>query len=288
MDEPGKEHMTNQAGSKEPAAVDARLRWALREAIDSITGRGVALFAQNPDRLAGVPEKPFTAYLPALADDLQTPAFDHLLRVTRDWLGEKLSPSPTLAELELLRLQFWLIVQEASPVVDWSHPQRTARNAVAIAAELGWSAAAQVDLYWGALLHDVGKLFVEELAGCLAGQERQVILACIRVHAALGGLFMATAQPLFRLGFACAAQHQESIDGTGYPLGLTYAQISSAGVITGLADSYDAVVTRTGWTVEMVIREEQEIHRKAGYPDAPEWKAFFAVVQQYHPIWYAG
>jgi len=260
---------------------------ALSEAIQCTTQCGLDLLAANPGRFANLAGQPFTRYLPNLALDLQTPAFQQLLSLTHQTFGGLPEPSG-VESLELARFTFWHSIQAANDQLDWTHPLRVARNAVSIGSEMDWSHNRLLDLYWGALFHDVGKLFIEELEDRLTtqGYDQSIILALIRTHAAFGGLFMATMQPLFPLGALCAAQHQESVDGSGYPAGLTYKQISKEGIIVNLADGYDATVTRKDWSAEQVCREEQAFYRQAGYPDAPELCAFLAVILQYHAIWY--
>ena len=262
---------------------------ALRQAIHSITEEGIAFVTGHPERFPNTTGKPFATYLPALARDLQTSDFQSLLGVTRQmFAGQPENCSPE--SLELARLRIFQILQDASTFTDWSHPARVARIAVAMGVELGWPQERLLHLYWGALLHDVGKIFVEELAyklNKLGFDDSSIIFPIVRTHAELGGMFIQTAQFLFPCGGLCASQHQESMDGSGYPVGLSYPQIAKEGIITNLADGYDATVTRTGWSAAQVRQVEQEFYRTAGYPNAPELLALLSVIDQYHTLWYS-
>lgn len=265
----------------------AQFQAALREAIRTMTQNGLSIWESNPGRFENIAGRPFSTYLPALAVDLQTPAFEHLLSVTRQTFGA-IPGDSSLDQLELARFFFFQRLQGAVPCLDWEHPRRVARIAVAMGAEIGFSTGKLLDLYWGALFHDVGKLFTETLGNQLdrQGCYLPVVLAFIRTHAALGELFMDCVTPLFPLGKICAGQHQESIDGSGYPLGLCREQISTEGRLVNLADYYDATVTRTNWSMERVRDEEVDFYRQAGYTEDAELRVFLSVIAQYHSAWY--
>jgi HD-GYP domain-containing protein (c-di-GMP phosphodiesterase class II) len=260
---------------------------ALSEARASTTQAGLALWAAQPERFAQLNGQRLASYLPALGQDLLTPAFERLLGLTRQTFGE---PAALLEgeSRELARFAFWQTLQRASAQLDWTHPQRAARTAALMAAELGWTPAEQLELYWGTLFHDVGKVFIEDLEARLDAQgcPGSTVLAFVRTHAAFGGLFMRTVTELFPLGAQCAGGHQESVDGSGYPAGLGYAQNPKAAILANLADGYDACVTRAGWSAQRVCQEEEAFFARAGLAGAPELGAFVKVVQRYHDSWY--
>lgn len=259
----------------------------LREAIESITLRGLDLTANEPARFQKIPNQPFLAYLPGLSADLQTPEFRKLLEVTSTLIGS-FPDGARIEQKELLRFVFWQLLKEAAPLVDWEHPMRVARITAALGREVDLPETRLLELYWGGLLHDAGKVFIDDLARVLESRrtERHIILACIRTHAYLGSLFMKCTLPLFLLGETSASQHQESVDGSGYPLGLKYAQISREGILIGLADGYDATITRVHWSLDQVIEEDRTLFERAGVPDALERLAFITVARRYHSLWY--
>ncbi|ADK83822.1 metal dependent phosphohydrolase [Desulfarculus baarsii DSM 2075] len=97
-----------------------------------------------------------------------------------------------------------------------------------------------INLGLAALLHDLGKLFID--GGVLTAQRRLTSdeFAQIKAHPTRG--LEALAGGDFPAEVALAvAQHHEKIDGSGYPLGLTY--FSEAGQLVGLVDCYEALTS---------------------------------------------
>jgi HD-GYP domain-containing protein (c-di-GMP phosphodiesterase class II) len=260
---------------------------AIQSAAVSVCRRGFDLLAESPERFQLMSGQAFNAYLPALAADLQTAELYDLLDQARAWQRNLAIAASTPLSREAGRLVFWQCLQNAVPSLDWTHPQRVARISILVGAELGFSEPALEDLYWGALLHDVGKIFVEDFVNFIEKEGFTfAVMPMMRTHAALGRLFMESVRPLFPLGALCAGQHQESVDGSGYPDGLSYEQLTVVGKIVNLADGYDATVTRVGWTLAEACEEAKRLYLLAGYGDAPVLQAFLRIVARYHSTWY--
>jgi len=264
----------------------------LAEASHTITARGLALYAADPPKYAQLAALPFPAYIPLLAEELKTPAFLELLSASRLLFGE---PSRGLTDLDLetLRQHFYQLIGQAASSQTWfpqegGHSQRVARIAATLAEQLGYSSPEIHEITWGGLLHDVGKLFVGELFVALEGQglPSPVTLPFIRAHASLGRSFLESVLPLFPTALTCAALHQESVDGSGYPQGLTYAQLTVESQIVNLADGYDATVTRMGWSAPQVCIDAEQMYARAGHPDALILSTFIYIVNEHHQEWY--
>jgi len=143
------------------------------------------------------------------------------------------------------------------------HTRRVALRAVQVGEELGLAAGRLRSLAIGGLLHDIGKLSVPEAIlkkpAPLTDDEFDVI----RKHPAWGdqllrelGGFRDTVRQLVR-------SHHERLDGTGYPDGLSAAQLDLDTRILMTCDVYDALVSprvyREAWTHARAIellREE--------------------------------
>jgi hypothetical protein len=264
------------------------LQAQLALASQSITAHGLALYAVAPDKYARLSALPFPAYIPALSEELKTPEFSALLSSARLLYGQA-SQGLALPELETLRQGFFEAVWQAASAQTWfpqegGHARRVARNAAALASRLGYSGLEAHEIYWGGLLHDLGKLFVGELFVALVdmGLPIETTLPFIRAHASLGGHFLESVQPLFPTALLCASQHQESVDGSGYPDGLRYEQLALPGQIVNLADGYDATITRFGWSASQVIADIQGMYTRAGYPQAPIFQAFVQLIEECH------
>jgi HD-GYP domain-containing protein (c-di-GMP phosphodiesterase class II) len=266
-------------------------QWLLSEAVKSITHRGINLIAEDPKRFMQMHELPFTCYIPELVEDLRTPLYAKTLGAAKNLFGVK-AREANPKQLKTLRGLFRQCIDNTATVNHFpspidGHACRTARIAVMIGKELGLSKPELYELFWGGLLHDVGKLFTNELEAVLEAQriEYDMILPLVRTHASLGGLLLDSVNPLFPIGMICAYQHQESVDGTGYQ-GLRYEQITTEGRIVGLADGYDATVTRSAWNVSQVRDECCQQYTRAGHPDDAVLLAFLRTVERFHTRWY--
>jgi HD-GYP domain-containing protein (c-di-GMP phosphodiesterase class II) len=113
-------------------------------------------------------------------------------------------------------------------------------------------------IYLSGLLHDIGKIGVDESVlrkkGKLTEEERN----CIKTHPSIGAGILNEIKQMRDIvpGILC---HHERIDGRGYPNGLIGDEIPLMGKIIGLADSFDAMtsdrVYRPAMTVEEAIAE---------------------------------
>ena len=264
----------------------------LAESSRTITARGLALYAADPPKYNHLAALPFPAYIPLLAEEVKTSAFTDLLASAHDLFGKPACHLDGKA-LESLRQLFFQSVWQTASSQAWfpqegGHSERVAQIASAIAGELGLSLPEIHEIHWGGLLHDIGKVFVCDLFDALIAQGLPlgVTMPFIRTHASLGGSFLESVLPLFPTGLVCAAQHQESVDGSGYPVGLKYGQLTVEGQIVNLADGYDATVTRFGWTAQQVSSDNQQMYARAGHLDAPVLRAFLHTVEKYHAEWY--
>jgi response regulator RpfG family c-di-GMP phosphodiesterase len=266
-------------------------QWLLSEAVESITHRGINLIAEDPKRFMQMHELPFSAYIPDLVEDLRTPLYAKVLGAAKNLFGVK-AEEANPKQLKTLRGLFRQCIDNTAAANHFpspidGHACRTARIAVMIGKELGLSKPELCELFWGGLLHDVGKLFTNELEAVLESQriEYDMILPLVRTHASLGGLLLDSVNPLFPIGMICAYQHQESVDGTGYQ-GLRYEQITIEGRMVGLADGYDATVTRSAWSASQVRDECCQQYTRAGHPEDAALLAFLRVVDRFHAHWY--
>ncbi len=94
-----------------------------------------------------------------------------------------------------------------------------------------------------ALLHDVGKLQVQDPIlqkwEPLTEPER----AIVRKHTDFGRVILMSARDLYSGAIDVAMTHHENVDGSGYPRGLTGARISPFAKIVAIADAYDDIIT---------------------------------------------
>lgn len=117
-----------------------------------------------------------------------------------------------------------------------------------------------------AYLHDIGKLFIPssilQKPGGLTDEEYEIM----KTHTTLG-YNMCMDDPKLRPYANGAKYHHESLNGTGYPEGLTRKQIPVEGQIIRVADEFDAIVSKRQYkshigitdTLKILIEESQPI-----------------------------
>jgi len=113
-------------------------------------------------------------------------------------------------------------------------------------------------VYLAGLLHDIGKIGVEEAVLRKNGKLTDQEFSRIKKHPSIGAGILREIQQMRDIvpGVLC---HHERIDGRGYPNGLSGEKIPLTGKIVGLADSFDAMTSkrtyRNAMTVEQALAE---------------------------------
>jgi HD-GYP domain-containing protein (c-di-GMP phosphodiesterase class II) len=109
-------------------------------------------------------------------------------------------------------------------------------------------------IYLAGLLHDIGKIGIDESVlrkqGKLTAEEREHI----RRHPSIGAGILEAIKQMRDIvpGVLC---HHERIDGTGYPQGLMGEHIPLAGKVVGLADSFDGMTSKRVYRDAMTVEE---------------------------------
>jgi putative two-component system response regulator len=132
---------------------------------------------------------------------------------------------------------------EAKDAYTEGHLQRLARYALAIGERLGLGADEMVALRFGALLHDVGKVGVDEIIIRKGGPLTPAEYRVMQQHTVIGERIV---QPLRMAGVVgpIVRHHHERWDGRGYPDGLAREQIPLGARIVAVADAFDAMTTQ--------------------------------------------
>lgn len=118
---------------------------------------------------------------------------------------------------------------------------------------LGYDELKLRDLGVGALLHDIGKLYLSPEILKRADRLEAQDLEEMRKHCELGFDVLRKNPLVSLLSAHCALQHHERFDGSGYPRKLQNSEIHEYAQIVGLADVYDTFTsTKTLPTIEAV------------------------------------
>lgn len=99
------------------------------------------------------------------------------------------------------------------------------------------------ELAIGALLHDIGKVFIDSDVLNKPGQLTPEELAVVREHSRYGFDALRSKVNISLVSAHVAFQHHEREDGSGYPRSLRSTDIHRFAKIVAVADSYDAMTT---------------------------------------------
>jgi HD-GYP domain-containing protein (c-di-GMP phosphodiesterase class II) len=160
------------------------------------------------------------------------------------------------------------------------HSDRVAKYSVMIGQQLGLPGVELDRLRISALLHDVGKIGVDDRVlkkpGALTPEEFQIM----KQHPSKGANIM---RPVAQLKDVLPGieLHHEHVDGKGYPYGLKGEEIPMMARIIAVSDTLDAITTNRPYQSAMDIEEALKIIRKISGTkfDVKVVEALEAVVQ---------
>lgn len=122
------------------------------------------------------------------------------------------------------------------------HSDRVARVSVRIAEELGCDDNTLRTLYLGGLLHDVGKIGINDDVLRKPGKLTDAEYEHIKTHVEIGYRILRGLKKMGHL-LPIVLHHHESWDGKGYPFGLAGTNIPFLARIVAVADAYDAMAS---------------------------------------------
>jgi len=150
------------------------------------------------------------------------------------------------------------------------HIWRVTNFGVEIARELGWSESKLKEIEMGGVMHDIGKISVDNAILSKKGKLTPQEYAKVKVHPERGAWMMKGASFLEPLIPYCL-YHHEHYDGTGYPYGLSGVDIPIEGRVIAVADAFDAMTSHRSYndvaTVEDAVRRVREDSGKHFDPD---------------------
>lgn len=122
------------------------------------------------------------------------------------------------------------------------HSVRVAQYCLAIAKKLNWSKQDCLNIYYTALLHDIGKIGIPDTILNKPVKLTDEEYSLIRNHTIMGANIL---RPITMVPGVCdgAQYHHERYDGKGYPYGLAGDDIPYVARIIGIADAYDAITS---------------------------------------------
>ncbi|MBA2115680.1 HD-GYP domain-containing protein [Bremerella alba] len=157
------------------------------------------------------------------------------------------------------------------------HSDRVARLAVRLAQEMGLSSETLNLLYMAGLLHDVGKIGIDDSVLRKPGRLTDEEYEHIKLHPELGCNILSGLKQLEAV-LPVVLHHHEQWDGNGYPHKLAGETIPKLARITAVADAYDAMSSDRPYRKGMPEDRVNQIFREgSGTQWDPEViAAFFA------------
>jgi len=132
------------------------------------------------------------------------------------------------------------------------HSDRVAVFAKCIGEQMGLDSKQCEHLYMSGLLHDLGKIGIPDHVLCKPGKLTDEEFAIIRQHPEIGHSILNHLPQLQHI-LPGVLHHHESVDGGGYPAGLSEDQIPLFARILAVADSYDAMTSARPYRSAMPI-----------------------------------
>jgi GAF domain-containing protein len=234
---------------------------------DTNDPRRAYIFTDLPFKLLCCPviqDRSVVAIL-VLANHLAKPDFSNSDRKLGELLANQLSGLSRmysmLTETQKFNEQMANALIEAVEAKDpytRGHSERVHHIAMEIGRAMNLGVRDYEDLFWGSLLHDVGKIGIPDAVLCKPGRLTQDEFTFIMVHPERSYEIL---RHIDRLKGAVpgARHHQEKFDGTGYPHGLKGTDIPLNARIIAVADTYDSITSsrayRAGRSHEVAMAE---------------------------------
>ena len=132
------------------------------------------------------------------------------------------------------------------------HSERVAYYSACLAKHLGMSPEEVERVHLSGIIHDVGKIGIEDKilrkASALTDEEYEIM----KQHPTKGAHIL-EAVPLLKEMAGAGLMHHENVDGSGYPLGLKGEEIPLLGRIVSVADAFDAMTTDRPYSKAMTF-----------------------------------
>jgi putative nucleotidyltransferase with HDIG domain len=132
------------------------------------------------------------------------------------------------------------------------HSERVAHYSEMIAKSMGLSETEVEVVRVGALMHDVGKIGIEDKILGKAGPFTEDEFEIMKLHPSKGAVILEPVRQLKEM-IPVMKSHHENIDGSGYPQGLAGEEIPLHAKIVSVADTFDAMTTNRPYQNAMEI-----------------------------------
>lgn len=154
---------------------------------------------------------------------------------------------------------------------------------IALARQLGLEERQVREAGLAGLLHDIGKMAVDDQILNKPGKLTDAEFVAVKAHPEAGSRILLESKQVSALVVDVCLHHHEKVDGTGYPHRLNGEQISLFAKMGAVCDVYDAITSdrpyKTGWDPAESIRKMAEWSK--GHFDEAVFQAFVKSVGIY-------
>ena len=149
-----------------------------------------------------------------------------------------------------------------------THLVNVCSSAISLANKIGLTDQQVLNkLGTGAMLHDIGKIFIPSELLNAPGKITNAQYAQLQSHVELGRAHLLKVSDLPSEAMAIVTEHHERIDGSGYPDGLKGDQISAMGRLAGIVDTFDAMTSVRPYREHTFSVEDTLQHLEDQAPD---------------------
>ena len=184
-----------------------------------------------------LPERRMVAEIAELAVD-----FNRMSGYVEDYVSRLREAAQKNRDLFINSIRAFSAAIDAKDPYTRGHSERVAEISRTIARHLGQSDDFQHKLWIGALLHDVGKIGIEDQILRKVGQLTPEEYEIMKSHPVVGSDILAPIEQLREM-IPIIRWHHENWNGRGYPDGLKGDDIPVMARIVAVADCFDAVTT---------------------------------------------
>jgi putative nucleotidyltransferase with HDIG domain len=141
----------------------------------------------------------------------------------------------------------------------FSHSLNVTLYTTAVAIKRGFNTKQLSEIGMGALLHDVGKLFIPQGILHKPGRLTEEEFEQIKKHTEHGFELLRKTYEIPLSSAHCAYQHHEKLNGSGYPRGLKGDEIHPFAKVLSVCDVFDALTTHRVYRRSMLPHEAMEL-----------------------------
>ncbi|MCQ2597793.1 MAG: HD domain-containing protein [Treponema sp.] len=138
------------------------------------------------------------------------------------------------------------------------HSKRVAQYTLMLAKALGMTEDERREIYFSAILHDIGKIAIPDAIINKTGKLTKEEYDIVKTHPEVGRKILSSISMMPSISVG-AHGHHEHFDGSGYPNGCKGTEIPRWARIIGVADAYDAMTSNRSYRG---IMEQEEVRKE--------------------------